>query len=889
YFCGFIQTQTRIWLGEVLQIRLEEQMTVSDLLADGELLYVLFTSSYVSIRKWTLKSGNDGVSMDPSESSSSPSSSFSSSSSESSFRELDDVFLQTQTRIWLGEVLQIRLEEQMTVSDLLADGELLFEVSKVVWKMLLTNQRELRHICKILGLTGIDLFSPSDVVEKRDTRKVPDFDVVTYTVAMPTDMVGCIRRSWELPKFSVLNSASENKNKNSSEKFRQKHTITNSGRNYDMHSEDSDGTEINHMVIHIDGSSTKFSYDMTSQMSFDLENCGGAFSMVKNGILAKCLLQVDIQNQEKIDYSQCQLESPCTTKSVGSLCTQCGECDHLLNNSLSPSSIDSQIHLSDGVSPIRSQVKHSNEISEMDVLYYNCSQGYGTFIMEGSINDYTPAWRYFASQLDGTDSNDPVLYNGEDRLLNASSSVDSHCSNSTPRIFETKSKRRLADMFDGVEVSSVASMSSVSDAVLNLDLEDRFDTDDDSKIAQFPEFQNEKAGFLTKKTARGYRSQDIVKYETQVDSLTPHSEKAHFCMELEDKGSSTKPLPPYPDPLNVTGHPDHVVLYDNDVCMSHVHSDVYDEDKLSQIDSDALKNVDCMLPSHSHFPLEFHKWDLKGKCATVMLLNENAGHGASLVSVSEDVSLGETLHHMPAKASQDAFRIEDLKSFVGDSDKMFGSIVVNLDPNAKNQRDEYSQGVYLNDILDGTYDDSSDSPNTVADEGSEKCSKLRSIECDRCLQNQDIIGDIGGRVNCMSDMVTVDNSALHHNSVILANPSEPTLDEDSCLKIESSENVDKNGHQACTSLKDPFYCTEQIDKVYSQPHKRLLLKSVVSGTAAFGLLFLVFHLRKSGREKGGVPNIKSSQMLKANGGKSSSRKGGRANGIYPAEKLKFGD
>ncbi|KAF3967726.1 hypothetical protein CMV_008298 [Castanea mollissima] len=186
------------------------------------------------------------------------------------------------------EVLQIRLEEQMAVSDLLADGELLFEVSKVVWKMLLTNHRELRHICKILGLTGIDLFSSSDVVEKRDTRKVcmcirsfsrkarskhlsvPDFDVVTYTVAMPTDMVGCIRRSWELPKFSVLNSASENNNKDSREKFRQKNTIANSGRNYDMHSEDADGTEINHMV--------------------------------------------DIQNQEKIDYSQCQLESPCTTK-----------------------------------------------------------------------------------------------------------------------------------------------------------------------------------------------------------------------------------------------------------------------------------------------------------------------------------------------------------------------------------------------------------------------------------------------------------------------------------------------------------------------------------------------------------------------------------------------
>ena len=28
------------------------------------------------------------------------------------------------------------------------------------------------QICKILGLTGVDLFSPSDVVERRNTRKV---------------------------------------------------------------------------------------------------------------------------------------------------------------------------------------------------------------------------------------------------------------------------------------------------------------------------------------------------------------------------------------------------------------------------------------------------------------------------------------------------------------------------------------------------------------------------------------------------------------------------------------------------------------------------------------------------------------------------------------------
>uniref|UniRef100_A0A2N9H9R6 Calponin-homology (CH) domain-containing protein n=1 Tax=Fagus sylvatica TaxID=28930 RepID=A0A2N9H9R6_FAGSY len=822
-----------------------------------------------------------------------PQSSSSSSSSESSFRELDDVFLQTQTRIWLGEVLQIRLDEQMTISDLLADGELLFEVSKVVWKMLLTNHRELRHvkayrnepfasrrssgrympysnvdsflkICKILGLTGIDIFSPSDVVEKRDTRKVPDFDIVTYTVAMPTDMVGCIRRSWELPKCSFLNSASYDLYKDSREKFRQKHTIANSGRNYDMHLEDSDGTEINHML--------------------------------------------DIQNQEKSDYSHCQFESPCTTESVGSLCTQHGECDHPLNSSLSTSSIDSQIHLSGRASPLRSQVKHSNVISAMDVIYDNCSPGYSAFVVEDSINDYTPSQSYFADQLHGTDSSDPVLYN-------ASSSIDSHGSNSTPRIFESGPRRRLADMFDGVEVSSAGSMSSVSGAVLNLDSEDRFDTEDDSKIAQFPEFQNEKAVFLTKKTTRGYKSHDIVKYETRVDSLTSDSEKAHFCMELEDHGSSTKLFLPYPVQLNVTGHQDHVVSYDNGVCMSLVHSDVYDKEKLSQIDSDALKNVDRVLPSQSHFPFDFDKWDLKGKCATAMILNESAGHGASLVSVSEEVSLEETLLRMPTKALGDAFWLEDMKSIVGDNDKLFSSIVVNLDPNAKNQRDRYSREVHLNNILDGTYDDSIASPNTVAGEASEKCSALSSIEDGSCLQNQDIIGNIGGRVKCMSDMATVDNSAVQHNSVILSNLTEPTLDEDFCLAIECSENVGGKGHQSCTSLKDPFYCSEHIDKddgidgkvptlgvedldgtkhvgegtPECKPHKRLLLKSVVGGTAAFGFLFLMFRHRGIGRAKGGESNIESSQIWKTNGGKSSSQREGRANGIYPAEKLKFGD
>ncbi|MQM11528.1 hypothetical protein Taro_044437 [Colocasia esculenta] len=47
------------------------------------------------------------------------------SSAETNFRELDDVFLQTQTRIWLGEVLHVRFDEETCIADLLADGELL--------------------------------------------------------------------------------------------------------------------------------------------------------------------------------------------------------------------------------------------------------------------------------------------------------------------------------------------------------------------------------------------------------------------------------------------------------------------------------------------------------------------------------------------------------------------------------------------------------------------------------------------------------------------------------------------------------------------------------------------------------------------------------------------
>ncbi|KAJ9536849.1 LOW QUALITY PROTEIN: hypothetical protein OSB04_029582 [Centaurea solstitialis] len=236
------------------------------------------------------------------------SSSSSSSLVKPSFRELDDVFLQSQARIWLGEVLHTRFDELLSICDLLSDGELLFEVSKALWNMLLVKYMELNnfkdhmvipvdtrkisgryrpysnvdsflkasflfifrinyivinptftlcklfivpsavqlHVCKVMGLSGVDLFSHLmswrretlgkyayvyDLYRRKRgpifgnsgySRVVPDFDNVTKTIAMPTDVVRCIRRSLELSTCSVTHEQS----KDARLKFRQKSSST---------------------------------------------------------------------------------------------------------------------------------------------------------------------------------------------------------------------------------------------------------------------------------------------------------------------------------------------------------------------------------------------------------------------------------------------------------------------------------------------------------------------------------------------------------------------------------------------------------------------------------------------------------------------------------------
>ncbi|XP_031107123.1 protein OPAQUE10-like [Ipomoea triloba] len=355
--------------------------------------------------------------------------------SQSSFRELDDVFLQTQTRIWLGEVLNMRLDEQIPISDLLADGDLLCEVSKVIWNMLTAKYAELRHlkykpigsrkrsgrympysnvdsflaICKILGLDGIDLFSPSDVVEKRNTRKVcicvravskkvrskqlnvPNFDMVTCAVAMPKDMVGGIKRSLETSKSSISSSSSYNSSYNYQRSIvRQRNLIEACDRNYDSCSEGSDEAESKYMG---GGEETEESYCSSTNKFND----------------------------------SAAVNSDCESLPVAHSGTGCGTEDGGYDN-------------------------------DAEGNYY--------------ISDYLA---FSDSIIGGHEGNNtPVLRDGEDNMLNFfSTGIDSFRGRSGPQALHEK--KNSDDIEDDLEVSSTASVSSILDRALNLEFDEHLD------------------------------------------------------------------------------------------------------------------------------------------------------------------------------------------------------------------------------------------------------------------------------------------------------------------------------------------------------------------------------------------------------------------------------
>ncbi|KAL9247976.1 hypothetical protein vseg_021343 [Gypsophila vaccaria] len=288
----------------------------------------------------------------------SPATVASKSSVESNFRELDDAFLQTQTRIWLGEVLQIRLDEKMDISDILADGKLLSELSEVLstmlpslhvdatqsktneWKSFMSSKSTQRYMpyynvgsflkmCKNMGLDGIDLFTPSDVVEKRNTRKVcicmrslskkarsqdlnvPDFDNVTCTLTMPTNMVECIRKSLEMSQSNSSLSDGLEVDKVSSVRSKNRISSSASTVTNEYSADICEDAESNLIVGEFDGP-TDHNYDGESP-STQCSEVVGDFSSVR---------QLNTRNLENEEDDQCEYLSPSNEESVGSPCSQ---------------------------------------------------------------------------------------------------------------------------------------------------------------------------------------------------------------------------------------------------------------------------------------------------------------------------------------------------------------------------------------------------------------------------------------------------------------------------------------------------------------------------------------------------------------------------------------
>ncbi|KAL6520006.1 hypothetical protein OROHE_017149 [Orobanche hederae] len=407
------------------------------------------------------------------------------SSTESSFREVDEVSLQTQTRKWLGEVLNSRLNEDLHLSDLLQDGEILFEVSKVVWNLLLIKCMELRHlkhkygpfgcrrssgryrpysnvdsfikICKILGLSGIDLFSPSDVVEKRNIRKVciciralskkarskqlsvPDFDMVIYSVAMPKNMVGLIRKNLESSQCTS-SSSSYSSRMVSEMKLKQEnlYALSNGNDNYSS-SEESDEAESRYMGEKSFSSAGKV--DFADGVNTDLEN----------SLEGQCL--------EEFKH-----ESASLLETVQPFCKQ-----HL-----------DRMSSFGGISHANNDARCSRPgnctgIANIEFALENDYSvvGDSSCVNDGESNYISNYLAFSDLMVHAADGRNSIIHDGEDNMFDFFVNVDSQG-------LASSNGRSFLNGDEDMEVSSTTSMSSVLGRLLNLEFDDQFDEDDSS-------------------------------------------------------------------------------------------------------------------------------------------------------------------------------------------------------------------------------------------------------------------------------------------------------------------------------------------------------------------------------------------------------------------------
>ncbi|KAK7358756.1 hypothetical protein VNO77_00694 [Canavalia gladiata] len=844
----------------------------------------------------------------------------SSSSAESNFRELDDAFLQTQTRIWLGEVLQIRLDEQLIISELLADGELLFQVSKVVWKLLRAKHTELRHlkayknqpfaskkisrryrpysnvdsflkICNILELTGVDLFTPSDVVERRNTRRVcmcirsfskrsrsmninvPDFDNVTCMVAMPKDMVGYIRRSIEL-SHSILTDSSScyYLQKHARGKSRQGYSVTGFTRDNNAYSDQSEDTENKHTVLQFDDLHTNNLYSYSSEINYDRES-----PMDESGSMTEDLDQLDIQNQLRNDF-----ELLCSMESLQHHCSENLEHDCKLTWSSCPPCGDLHIDLIDMKSHLDTRVEYVQESRRiMDFDYFeNVSLSSNVSIIETPMNDKTPGRRDASSLI--KDGKDPHLFDEDISIPNVYQSASSHGSNPTP---QTTENGKCSEIDDNMEVLQVVGKNCHSREALNLG--DQFDAENNVQNIKCFKLHIDQNDHWKEE----YESQGIIKCTEMPYGIISNARYSYLVKKLEETEGSLCSPDRY---LYSTNSSDRVVPRSSDISSTSLKKFLAYEERESQVGLKCLDNAGCyqseeFLSYQSCYLPESCKWDQKGKCAMTSCRDK----GDKSSCFSEDGSYEETT---PCKQKA--------------SEILMSKIILSCVPN---EEDIVNEALNLGtDGKELNNDCLALASNALGVDDSEKCPTLGDDTnglCGKGITNQ----DIGCRGQRVPDKIT-------NPAVFPSNSDEDQSRTESYVTNQSSKLECYGGHKACQYEKDPVYHSEHTrvmhvkeeikpedENVYfkenlveaeegntespkGKSQKRLLLRSVLGGAAAFGLLFMILHLRRNGREKGAQPSMASSHKDKEKIQKKSTRKVKRTSttkGIYPAEKLKL--
>ncbi|CAJ1937703.1 unnamed protein product [Sphenostylis stenocarpa] len=787
----------------------------------------------------------------------------SSSSAESNFRQLDDAFLQTQTRIWLGEVLQIRLDEQLIISELLADGELLYVSSVKSGVEIAVGKaygakayKSIQNpICKILGLTGVDLFSPSDVVERRNTRKVPDFDIVTCMVTMPKDLVGCMRRSIELSHSIPADSAGSYYIQKRARRKSRQDPVTTSTKDYETYSDQSEDPENKHPVLQFDNLHTGEFYDYTSDINYNI-----ASPMVERVYLPEDLDQLDIQNQQRNGIYD-DFELLCSMESLQYHCSDDIEHDCQLTWSSSPRRGDLHndlIEMTSHLDTKMEQVEESRRI--VDFAYFeNLSLSSSGSAIVTPKNDKTPGKRDASSIKN--DWKNPDLFHEENSTPNVYQSASSHGSNSTP---QTAENGKFFETCEDKEVLLVACMNCYSREDLNLG--DQVHSEDNfCNIESFKVHNDEND--RRDKIKEEHESQGIGKYREIPYQIFSNAGYSYFVKKFEETGPSL-----YSRDCNFynTTSPNRVVPHSNGTISTSLKNFLAYEERDSQVGLKSLDKASCCqseesLSRQSYYLPESCKWDQKGKCAIT----------SSKDNRSSSCFVEDGSHEEITPCVQKSSEVE--------------SAVVKLDTDGKE----------LNiDCL-------TPASNTVALGDFEKPSTLGDDPNDFCKGDaaQDI-GDGGQRVldmiinnvvvpaNC-DEVVSLTES--HITNLSSKHGFDPVYrsEDTRVVHIKDEINPEDERAQFLENLVVTEEGSEEIPE--AKPQKKQLLRSVLGGAAAVGLLFMILHLslsfdRRNGKEKAAQPSMASSHIGKEKIQKKSNPKVKRSStkkGVYPAERIKL--